>query len=215
MYEFISGPLVWVSFLVFVIGSAYRLGSMLIVAKKDKVVYPYLSAKYSLRSLAHWIVPFASTNMRRRPAMTIVSFAFHLCLLITPIFLLSHNLLWHQSWNISWWTLPEVVADIMTVIVIGSCGFFLMRRLVLPEVKFTTFASDYVLLTITAAPFLTGFLAYHQWFSYKEMLMAHILFGEIMLIAIPFTRLSHMLFFAFTRAYMGSEFGAVRLSKDW
>ena len=215
MYEFITGPLVWVSFVVFILGSLYRIGSMLIRAKKDKVVYPYMSAKYSFRSLIHWIVPFASTNMRKRPVMTIVSFAFHLSLLITPIFLLSHNLLWHQSWNISWWTLPESLADIMTVIVICCCILFLIRRLVLPEVKFVTFASDYLLLTITVAPFLTGFLAYHQWLPYKAMLMTHILVGEIMLIAIPFTRLSHMLFFVFTRAYMGSEFGAVRNSKDW
>ncbi len=39
--------------------------------------------------------------------------------------------------------------------------------------------------------------------------------GELMLVAIPFTKLSHMLVFAFTRAYMGSEFGSVRNSRDW
>jgi hypothetical protein len=43
----------------------------------------------------------------------------------------------------------------------------------------------------------------------------HILSGEVMLAAIPFTRLSHMLFFPFTRGYMGSEFGGVRHAKDW
>jgi hypothetical protein len=36
-----------------------------------------------------------------------------------------------------------------------------------------------------------------------------------MLAAIPFTRLSHALFFLFTRGYMGSEFGAVKNAKDW
>jgi len=188
---------------------------MLILAKKDKVIYPYMSLKYSLRSIFHWIIPFASTNMRKRPIMTIVSFAFHICLLLTPIFLLAHNLLWYQSWNISWWTLPDNLADIMTIIVILACIFFLFRRIILPEVRFVTFASDYLLLLIALAPFITGFLAYHQYFPYKPTLMIHILSGEVMLIAIPFTRLSHMLFFLFTRAYMGSEFGAVRNSKDW
>ena len=46
-------------------------------------------------------------------------------------------------------------------------------------------------------------------------LASHIVSGEIMLMAIPFTRLSHMIFSPFTRAYMGSEFGAVRHVKDW
>lgn len=43
----------------------------------------------------------------------------------------------------------------------------------------------------------------------------HDLSGEIMLVAIPFTRLSHMIFSVFTRAYMGSEFGGVRHARDW
>ena len=215
MYEFITGPLVWLSFIVFIGGSLCRLIWMLRLAKKDKVIYPYMSLKYSFRSLLHWLIPFASTNMRKRPVMTVFSFGFHICLFVTPIFLLSHNVLWNQSWNIQWWSLREGVADIMTVVVIFFCIFFLVRRLVLPEVQFVTFISDYIILAIVLAPFLTGFLAYHQWFSYKPVLMAHILAGEIMLMAIPFTRLSHMLFFFFTRAYMGSEFGAVRHSKDW
>ncbi|RJP55400.1 MAG: nitrate reductase [Deltaproteobacteria bacterium] len=215
MYEFVSGPLVWISFIVFIGGSLYRLVSMHKLAKKEKVIYPYMSLKYGLRSIIHWVIPFASTNMRRRPLMTVATFAFHICLVLTPVFLLSHNVLWRQSWKISWWTLPEGTADVMTVIVILAAFFFLARRLVLPEVRFVTFASDYVLLAIALAPFLTGFLAYHQWLPYKTILILHILSGELMLIAIPFTRLSHMLYFVFTRAYMGSEFGAVRNSKDW
>jgi nitrate reductase gamma subunit len=103
----------------------------------------------------------------------------------------------------------------MTLIVVAGCGYFLCRRLVLPEAKFVTFVSDYVILAIVAAPFITGFLAYHQWFGYKIWLILHMLSGEIMLAAIPFTRLSHMLFFPLNRAYIGSEFGAVRHSRDW
>jgi hypothetical protein len=39
--------------------------------------------------------------------------------------------------------------------------------------------------------------------------------GEIMLAAIPFTRLSHMVFSPLTRAYAGSEFGKIRRARDW
>jgi nitrate reductase gamma subunit len=103
----------------------------------------------------------------------------------------------------------------MTVIVILAGVYFLFRRLMLPEVRFVTFYSDYLLLLIAVAPFITGFMAYMQWFDYKTMVTIHMIAGAIMLMAIPFTRLSHMLFFPFTRAYMGSEFGAVRNAKDW
>ena len=216
LYNFVKGPMVWVTFIIFIGGSIYRIISLLYRAKKAKVIYPYMSLRYTLRSLLHWIVPFASTNMRKRPWITVITFLFHICLIITPVFLLGHNMLWRDAWNIRWWTLPERAADAMALIVIFSALFFLLRRLISPEVRFVTFLSDYTLLAIAASPFITGFLAFHQlFFDYNIMVTLHILFGEIMLIAIPFTRLSHMLFFWLTRAYTGSDFGAVRHSRDY
>ena len=103
----------------------------------------------------------------------------------------------------------------MCVIVIAGCVYFLVRRITKPEVRYVTSVSDYVILALVAAPFLTGFLAYHQWFAYETMFLLHIVSGEVMLAAIPFTRLSHMLFAPLTRAYMGSEFGGVRHARDW
>jgi nitrate reductase gamma subunit len=68
---------------------------------------------------------------------------------------------------------------------------------------------------VVVAPFATGLLAYYQVFEYKTVITLHIIAGAAWLMFIPFTRIVHMLFYPFTRAYMGSEFGYVRLSKDW
>ena len=216
LYIFVSGPLVWVAFILFIGGSLFRLINLIIlIHRKERFIYSYMSLKYSLRSILHWSIPFASENMRKHPWLTIVAFAFHICLLLMPIFLLAHVILVDEAWNVSWWTLPEGAAQILTLIVIAACVFFLVRRLVNPEVKYVTFASDYILLAIVAAPFVTGFLAYYQWFGYQILMILHIISGEVMLVAIPFTRLSHMFFAPLTRAYMGSEFGGVRHAKDW
>lgn len=216
IYSFVSGPLAWVAFILFIGGCLYRLISLLIlVNKKEKFIFSYMSWKYSLRSIFHWIIPFATENWRRHPVLTIVTFAFHISLITVPIFLLSHIILWDEAWNIRWWSLPDTVSDVMTVIVIAGCDYFLVRRLTQPEVKFVTSASDFVILAIVAAPFLTGFVAYHQWFAYKFFAILHIIAGEVMLVAIPFTRLSHMIFSPLTRAYMGSEFGKIRHARDW
>ncbi|MGW8320573.1 MAG: TmcC family electron transfer complex membrane anchor subunit [Thermodesulfobacteriota bacterium] len=215
LYEIVRGPLAWVALLVFFLGTGYRIVSMLVEARKDKVVYPYMSLKYGLRSLMHWMIPFGSVNMRKRPVMTVVTFVFHICLVLTPIFLLAHIVLVYESWQVQWCSLPERATDVMSVLVVLACVFFLVRRIVSPEVQNVTFLSDYVLLALVLLPFLTGFLAYHQMGPYRPMLILHILTGEIMLVAIPFTRLSHMFFFFFTRAYMGSEFGNVRNARDW
>ena len=216
LYNFVSGPLAWVAFILFFGGILYRLITrIIIVDKADAVVQEYFSLYYALRSIFHWIIPFANRNSRSRPIFTIVTFAFHICLFAAPIFLLAHVILLDQAFGISWWTLPESVTDFMSLVVVAGCVYFLWRRTTQPEVKFVTFASDYVILAIVAAPFITGFLAYHQWLGYKFWLILHILSGEVMLVAIPFTRLAHMIYSLFTRAYMGSELGAVRHVKDY
>lgn len=216
LYRIATGPLLWASFAVFVGGSLFRLLELVLLARRrERFLFTYLSLRYSLRSIAHWIVPFATVNWRRHPALTIVTFAFHLCLLITPVFLLAHVVLWDEAWNVSWPTLPDAWAIAMSLVVIGGCVFFFVRRRITPEVAYVTSASDYVILGLTAAPFLTGVIAYCQWFDVRLFTLLHVLTGEAMLVAVPFTRIRHMLFAPLTRAYMGSEFGAVRHARDW
>lgn len=216
IYSFVSGPLVWAAFIIFVGGSLYRLISMAVLAKKkDYAVYEYWSFKYALRSIFHWMIPYATVNMRKKPMMTFVTFAFHLCAVLAPIFLYAHIILVKESWNIGWVNISDTTVDLMTLVVIAGCIFFLFRRITQEEVRYLTSPSDYILLLVVAAPFVTGFWAYHQWFGAQVATILHMLSGEIMLAAIPFTRLSHMIFFPFTRGYIGSEFGAVRHARDW
>lgn len=216
LYNFLKGPMVWVTFIIFIAGSIYRICSLIVKVKKLKTINSYLSLKYSLRSIIHWVIPYASTNMRKHPWFTMVSFLFHVCLILTPFILYAHIKIVYDSWNILLWSVPEKISDIMTLIVLFSAFIFILRRILIPEVRFVTYLTDFILLFIAIMPFITGFLAYHQLlFDYRIMVTFHILSGEIMLIAIPFTKLSHMLFFWFIRAYTGSDFGAVRHSRDY
>ncbi len=216
LYSFITGPLAIFSFAVFFGGILIKIFRLIFsVYQKERFIFSYISFQYSLRSLLHWMTPFATENMRQHPYMTIVTFIFHSCIFLVPILLLSHIILLEESLNISWWALPDFVADIMTVLVIGACIFFLARRIISPEVRYLTSVSDFFLLALAALPFLTGFYAFHQWPGYSYAVILHILSGELLLIAIPFTRLSHMFLGVFTRIYTGSEFGGVRHAKDW
>ncbi len=216
IYNFVSGPLVWFAFIVFIGGSIYRIRNMIVlVNKKEKFIYTYMSLKYSLRSISHWMVPFATVNWRKRPVMTITTFIFHAGIVIMPFFIGGHVIMFHNAWGFSWGYLPEAFTDAVTLLVILCCTFFLLRRLALKEVKFLSDAADYWILFMAAAPFITGFFAYHNFGSYHFWIILHMLSGEIMLVAIPFTRLSHMIYAVFTRAYIGSEFGKVRHARDW
>lgn len=216
MYEFCRGPLVWIAFLIFFAGSIYRIVSTILLAKRrDKMVLPYVKLKFGLRSVMHWVIPFGSRNMRIQPLFTVISFAFHACLLLVPIFTLGHVALFKESWGVSWWTLPDNLSTLMTIIVILVGVTFILRRIADPTVRFVTSVSDFILVLLVIAPFVTGLLAYYQAFAYEPLIIVHMWFGAVWLAMIPFTRISHMLFFPLTRAYMGGEFGYVRHSRDW
>ncbi len=215
MYEFLTGPMVWISFGIFFIGLIVR-GVRYIRGldwKLDRVTY-HENVSYgvrgALRSILFWLFPYGTRSWRKNPWFTLWVFVMHFGLLFTPIFLLGHNVLLKEKWGISLWTLPEAVADGLTVIVIVSVLFLILRRIALPEVRIITNWYDYLLLLIAVAPFVTGFLAYHHAPDYYFWLMAHIISGEILLIAIPFTKLSHFILFFMTRAQLGMDYGIKR-----
>lgn len=215
MYEFVTGPLAWFAFTVFFIGLIWRFiwYAKGLDWKMDRVAYSEhlgFGIKGALRSIVRWLIPFGTHSWRFYPGFTILVFVFHLGLIITPIFLLGHNLLLQERWGFSLPTLPEVLADVMTVWMLVAALLILLRRIALPEVRILTKPYDLLLWLIAVAPFITGFLAYHQLGNYKFWLILHILCGEIMLIAIPLTKLSHFLLFFLSRAQIGMDFGIKR-----
>lgn len=215
IYELVRGPFAWVALIIFVAGSLYRIVAMLVTGKKEAALYPAASVKGAVRSILHGLIPFGSTYMRKQPIFAVVTVSFHLCVIILPLFLLAHIVLWYESWEILWWSLPDMLADLMALWVILACIYFLVRRWMIPEVKKVTRPVDVLLLVIIFIAVLTGFLAYHQWGPYRPILILHVLAGEMLLVAIPFSKLGHMLFFMFSRAYMGAEFGKVLDAREW
>lgn len=216
IYTLARGPLVWLAFLVFFGGMFYRIYNTIKLAKAERVIYPYLSLKYSLRSIFVWLTPYSSLSMRRHPWFTLITFVFHFSAIVTPLFLVGHMELWYESWGLSWFTIPVGLTDALTVVTIVCLILLLLRRILQRDLKFLSGLHDYVVFLIVALPFLTGFFAHHELIlEPKTMLTIHMLAGELMLIAIPFTRLSHMFMFFLTRTHTGSEFGAVRRSRDF
>ncbi len=215
MLEFLGGPLVWLAFAAFVGGSLVRLITVARAVHREQVILPAMSLRHGLRSLAHWVIPYRTRVTRGRPVFSAISFGFHLCVVTTPLLAVGHAALWRESWGIRWWSLPSGLIDAMTVVVIAGGAAFLLRRISYPEVRRVTTWRDVAILLLVVSPFLTGLVAHRQWLPRDAATALHILSGVAWLVAIPFTRLSHMLWFPFTRAYMGSEFGAVRHARDW
>ena len=216
MYQFLTGPALWATFTIFLGGLVLRIAFLYRLSrKKDRVFYNHASFSWGLKSIFYWLVPWGSKSLRLQPVFAFMVFAFHLTLLAAPLLLNAHNILWDEAFGISLWSVPDIWADTMSAIFLGSILFLVIRRIVRSEVRILTSAWDYTLLGLTALPFLTGFLAYHQFGPYETLMIAHILTGEILLVLIPFTKLGHMVLFFFTRAFIGFEMGGRRGARSW
>jgi nitrate reductase gamma subunit len=216
MYNFLTGPALWATFIIFAGGLLLRiLWLYRLSRKKDQVIYNHASIAWGVKSILYWMVPWGSASMRLQPIFTLMVFVFHVTLLAVPLFFYAHNILWDEALGISLWSMPNLWADVLSVILIVAIIFLSLRRIIRSEVRILTGAWDYILLGITALPFLTGFLAFHQLGPYEPLMIAHVLTGELLLILIPFTKLGHMLLFFFTRAFIGFEMGGRRGARSW
>jgi len=219
MVGFIQGQLVSIAFVIFILGLIFQFIQFFKLTKKKEWIYPPLEVKPEKKTAGQWVTfCLASLNgtlWKTDPLITIVTSVFHVFLILVPLFLLGHNILLNQSWGLSLWSLPESITDILTLVVLICVAFFLGRRLFLSRVRVITSLYDYAILLIALAPFLTGYLAYHQWFHYDTVMTVHVLAGEVMLIIIPFTKLGHMLFFFLYRFLIGNEYSFARGERTW
>ena len=221
MYEFVQGPLIWIALLIFPLGLLFQGIQFFRLTREKEWLYPPLPSeakkkKETLdRLVAYCFAALRGTLWETDRLMAIMTSVFHACLIVTPLFLLGHNILLDQAMGLSLWSLSERVSDGLTLVLL-ICGAFLFgRRLLLARVRIITTAYDYLILLIAVAPFLTGYLAYHQWFDYSTVMTLHVLSGEAMLITLPFTKLGHMLFFFLYRFLIGSEYSFARGTRTW
>ncbi|MFO7964994.1 MAG: hypothetical protein R6U50_13815 [Desulfobacterales bacterium] len=215
MYEFLTGPMAWLAFGVFFAGMILRvvLYIMGLDWRTDRVTYTrniLHGIRGALRSVVLWLVPFGTRSWRKNPAFTAVVFVFHILLLITPMFLQAHQILLNDAWGFRFYALPEGIADLFTLGVILTAFLLILRRISAPEVRRLTNMYDMLVIGIAVLPFITGFFARHQTGSYSFWLYTHIISGEIMLMAVPFTKLSHFVLFFLSRAQLGMDYGIKR-----
>jgi nitrate reductase gamma subunit len=216
MYGFLTGPALWITFIIFLGGLIVRIMYLFILSRgKDRIFYNHIKISWGLKSIFYWLIPMGSISLRSQPVFSFALFIFHLALLAVPLFLNAHNTLWDEALGVSLWSMPDDLADALTVLFIIAGLFLLVRRIYRSEVRVLTGAWDYALLILTMLPFVTGFFAYHQIGPYKYFLISHILSAEILLILIPLTKLGHMVLFFFTRAFIGFEMGSRRGARTW
>ncbi len=193
--DFARGPLFRLCFALMVLGLLRVVINTLLGVKEayqrnpDKIV----SWKEILSQTLGWMFPVGRL-WKQRPIYSAASFLFHAGMIITPLFLASHVLMWRNAVGFGWPALPQDVANWLALLVIftGS-GIFLGRALHSGARKLSKL-QDYLWPLLIMTPFATGYIASNAVISprtYQEMMLLHIYAGNLILLMIPFTKLAH------------------------
>ena len=148
-------------------------------------------------------------GMFRRSAVTYVGgYVFHLGLLVIVVFCAPHIAIVEDLFGVSWPGLSTKLVDAVAAASILALLMLLASRISNPVKRFLSDVQDYLVWTLTLAPLLTGYLAFHRlWLDYTTMLALHVLSAELLLVAFPFTKLFHGVSLFFSRWYNGDVFG--------
>lgn len=215
MQSFLAGPGLVISLLVFAAGMAWRIVWYIrgLDWRLDRVAYrPHMKQglKGAVQSALAWLVPFGTRSMRQQPFFTFFTFLFHLGVVFVPLFLAGHSVLLKSAFGIGLPTIHQGLANLLTILAIFSLVFLIVRRLALPEVRLLTVKEDWSVIILAGTPLVTGCFAALHFSGYDFWLTLHMLSGEIMLIAAPFTKLSHIVLYFMSRGQLGMDFSIKR-----
>ncbi|MBN1341353.1 MAG: hypothetical protein JXQ73_01670 [Phycisphaerae bacterium] len=203
MLEFARGPLFRFTFALMILGllrlvglTVFRAVYAYAMAGDKRLLWPIIRER-----TIWWLFPFARFK-RTRTAYSIISFVFHVGLIIVPIFLFAHVYLWERGLGISWWTLPSRLADVLTVLTMLAAIGLIVGRASSPLSQSISRGWDYTWPILLIVPFLSGLLAAHPRacpLDYNVMLLVHILSAELIFVLIPFSKIAHCVLIPFSQ----------------
>jgi nitrate reductase gamma subunit len=193
--EFGRGPLFRLAFTLMVLGlmrvfiltfinltEAYRRSPDRLVAWKE----------IRNKTLA-WLFPI-SKLWTKRPIYSCVSFAFHVGLLLVPLFLAAHVMLWERATGFAWFSLHQNLADWLTLVVIATGLGLFLGRVFHGGARSLSRRQDYVWPLLLTVPFATGYVCSNVLISpkaYQLLMLIHIYAGNLIMMMIPFTKIAH------------------------
>ena len=200
--DFARGPLFAFTFLVMILGLARLILIQvytLITGKGRRLTNaPW---RKIMSEAASWVVPVRHLIPGTK-LFSVVSYLFHIGVLIVPLFLADHIALWEGFLGINLPAIGYGLADFLTLFTIACIVILLGFRIFSRRLRSMSRQADYALLLIVLVPFASGYLAMHpqyNLFPWDVMMLIHLLSAELLFVTIPFTKLAHIVLFFFDR----------------
>ena len=204
LLNFARGPALQVSLVVFIIGMLIRLLEIgLLGRKKDLSEARGASISAGIRTIFSRSIPPSGMWSH-----LVAGYIFHVGFMLVLFFFVPHILLFKNALGLSWPDLPNGIIDGLTIISLAAMAYALFVRISDPVRRMLSNFNDYFAWLVTFLPLLTGYLAFHRHVGeYTLMLAIHIMSVNLLLIAFPFTKLTHALTVFVARWYNGAVAG--------
>jgi len=184
---FVHEPLLYIVFLLFIFGITTRFAIFFYTLIKS-AQHKQFELKYFFTIWGGSLLPLHLAAFKK-PAYVLLRYLFHICLIVVPVWFSGHIFLWEESrfeWD--WTPIPDEWSDFITLLILGFCIGFLLRRIILTNTRLKSSMSDYLFIIIVALPFMTGYFLTHGTidsisFFENHMETLHVFSGEILLIA--------------------------------
>lgn len=198
--ELAQGPLFALSFLVMVLGlGRHVLLQVHALARKSGPRLRLVPWRTLASDSLGWAVPFRHL-IRGTIVMSAASFLFHLGAVLVPLFFEGHVVRWEAFLGVALPAIPRIAADALTLLAIGCLLTLVGYRTFVQRARDLSRASDYLLLLLILTVFVSGYLALHPAANplpWQTMMLIHVLSADCLLVAVPFTKLSHVVLFFF------------------
>ncbi len=193
--EFGRGPLFRIAFSLMLLGLA-RIFALTVLGlveaygrSSDKIVNWRDVRKQTIA----WLFPL-NRLWRERPVYSTISFFFHLGLLLVPMFLAAHVLLWKRAAGFAWPALPQRLSNYLVLVaIVAGLGLF-SGRLLYPSARKLSRRQDFVWPLLLVMPFVTGYVCSNLAVgpkAYDAMMLVHVYSADLIMLLIPFTKIAH------------------------
>jgi hypothetical protein len=205
LLEFVRGPGLIFSVLVFLLGLGWRLGSILRRPARVEHSAPRRSDTVAggLRAIFAKMLPPRAVKVRGVAMAN--AYAWHIALALVAFAFAPHIAFISRHAGIAWPALPDPVTYIAAAVAIVGLLITLLARLTDPVLRLLSGFDDYFSWLVTMAPLATG-MALLPTPAQPLWLAVHLLSLELLLVWLPFGKLAHAVLVFVSRYRTGADF---------
>ena len=214
LLEFARGPALWISLLVLVAGTFWRVVGIVRLGTRPDYSEPRSTGRLGgmLRGIFARMIPRREFRHGAMPRI-FNGYLYHLGLAVIAFGFLPHIQFIERLTGLAWPALPAPVMYVAAALTIVALLMALQDRLGDPVLRLLSGFDDYFSWFVVFLPLLTGMAAMSGWTPqaasgeapvYPLALAVHLLSVELLFLWLPFGKLSHAVLVFFSRGVTGA-----------